>query len=313
MKTQADPVVVVGAGPAGSVAAHILATKGCNVVLLDAGRGSPDRVEMLPSGAIAAFEAAGLGAFLADRSLSVPCLGIVRNGIREDFLGQPGGRGLAVDRTRLDAVLRSQAVAAGAELRHGRLATAKPRADGIDLVLSGREGIERLGARTVIDATGRAAAAGRRLGAAMVTFQRLTAWPTTWPEQIGPWLAFAAQGDGWRYAITGPDERQNAWHVSPSPAPAHARNAVDASARKLAPAAGVRWIAVGDAAAAFDPICCQGLAHAAGSATVAAGLILADETVCEAAARTYDAACAETAKNAESGRRMVYAAMSPIS
>jgi flavin-dependent dehydrogenase len=308
MRPSDGRVVVIGAGPAGAAAAHILALKGCAVLLVDAGRGSVDRIEMLPPGAIAAFEAAGFGRLLNDRSIASPCLGIVRGRHREDFIGRPGGRGLAVHRPTFDAALRSAAVAAGAELRVGRLVVAAAAGDGIELIVSVGFSRERLLAQTVIDASGRAAAVARRLGGTISTLERLIAQRTAPSSAIGPWLSFSPDPNGWRYEIGGPQGRVDAWRVFDKPA--REASAVDASARVLEPAAGARWIAVGDASAAFDPICCQGLAHAAGTATVAAGMILDGGTITPEAAKVYDAACRETAKATEAGRRLVNAGLS---
>lgn len=308
MRPIAGLIVIIGAGPAGAAAAHILALKGRAVLLVDAGRDAVDRIEMLPPPAIAAFEAAGFGRLLNHPSIASPCLGIVRDFHREDFIGRPGGRGLAVHRPALDAALRSAAVAAGAELRVGRLVVAAEAGDGIELILSTGSARERLLAQTVIDASGRAAVLARRLGGRVSTLERLTAQRTAAPPTIGPWLTFSSDPKGWRYAISGPEGRLDAWRVSDTPT--REASAVDASARILEPAAGARWIAVGDASAAFDPICCQGLAHAAGTATVAAGMILDSGTITPEAAKVYDVACRETAKSTEAGRRLVNVGLS---
>jgi flavin-dependent dehydrogenase len=307
MGPSARLVVVIGAGPAGAVAAHTLALKGRAVLLVDAGRGSVDRIEMLPPAAIAAFEAAGFGRLFNDPSLASPCLGIVRGPHREDFMGRPGGRGLAVHRPTLDAALRSAAVAAGAELRVGHLVFAAATGEGIEMTVSAGSSRERLLAQTVIDASGRAAALARRLGGRISTIERLTAQRTAASPTIGPWLTFLPDPKGWSYAISGPEGRVDAWRVSDIPG--REASTVDASTRVLEPAAGARWIAVGDASTAFDPICCQGLAHAAGTATVAAGMILDDGTISPEAAKVYDAACHETAKATEAARRLIYAGL----
>jgi len=313
MEAGAGLVVVVGAGPAGATAAYILATKGRKVVLVDAPPKSSDRIEMLPPAAISAFTAAGLSYVLEDPSVTVPCLGIVRGPAardRQDFIAQPGGRGLAADRRSLDAALKSAAISAGAEPRCSRLVAVETTGSGITLVIAGARGSARLLASTVIDATGRAGAVCRRLGAKMTMWQRLTAERTRWAEPVGPWLSFSADNNGWNYAIAGPAGRVDAWRVSPAPSsPFVGVSRVDASSRLLEPAAGARWIAIGDASTAFDPICCQGLAHAVSSAVVAAGVILEGGTVRAPAAIAYDAACRETAVRTEEGRRGIYASM----
>jgi flavin-dependent dehydrogenase len=300
------PIVVVGAGPAGSVAARTLASKGRDVLLIDAGGGSPDRVEMLPSAGIAALDAVGMGSVLEDARVATECLGIVRLGVREDMLGRPGGRALSVYRPQLDGALRACALGTGARFLAGRLLSAQSLNDRIMLGISTAEGPKEFAATTVIDATGRGAAVARRLGASIVTFERLVAWPIAPAKDTGPWLDFMPIAGGWAYAIGGPLDRRDAWRIGRSAETACRVKVVDASARRLEPAAGSRWIAIGDASVAFDPICCQGLSHAVRSAIVASGLIEKDGGVEGRAALTYDLACRDTATNAELGRNAVY-------
>jgi hypothetical protein len=88
----------------------------------------------------------------------------------------------------------------------------------------------------------------------------------------------------WSYEVTGPGGAVEVWQVTPGRGKARAPryNRVDASARLLSPAAGIGWVAVGDASASFDPIASQGLFHALSTALVACGAFLSgafDEAV----------------------------------
>lgn len=312
MTGESGLIAVIGAGPAGAMAAHLLAVKGQSVLMLDEGRPSPDRIEMLPPQAVMAFRAGGLGLVLDDPGVAVPCLGIVRHGStedRQDFLSQPGGRGFAVHRPAFDAALKLAAVGSGAEHLHGRLVAVNDDGDRFSMRIDAEDGSMNVNAKTVIDASGRAAAAARRLGADVETWQRLLAERLAPGDARDPWLHFSVDAEGWRYTMTGPSGRRDTWRVAVPLRGESRSNMVDASARLLAPTAGRRWIAIGDAACAFDPICCQGLAHAAGSALAAAGMIVQGGTVLQGAARAYDVACRETAAKTEAERRSVYAYM----
>jgi len=313
MKAERGLIAVIGAGPAGAMAAYLLAAKGKAVLMLDDDRPSPDRVEMLPPRASMAFRACGLGSVLDDPIIAAPCLGIIRHGVvedRHDFISQPGGHGFAVHRPSFDAAIRTAAIASGACHLRGRLVAIEDDCDDLfTLRIAATDRSTRVGAQTIIDASGRAASAARRLGAKVTTLERLLAERFIHDEAPDPWLHFMGDTEGWRYTMTGPQGRRDAWRIA---APRHGQvrvDMVDASARRLTPTAGHRWIAIGDAACAFDPICCQGLAHATSSALAAAGMIVQGGTVLESAAYAYDVACRETAARTEIERRVVYAYM----
>jgi flavin-dependent dehydrogenase len=74
----------------------------------------------------------------------------------------------------------------------------------------------------------------------------------------------------------------------------------------LSAAAGEGWIAVGDAASAFDPIASQGLFNALSSALVATGALLSADGLSPAAARLYSDAVAATFSWSEAGRSNIY-------
>ncbi|MFD5085230.1 FAD-dependent monooxygenase [Kitasatospora sp. NPDC058406] len=175
---------VAGGGPAGAVAALVLAGAGHRVVLLDDGGPAGTRTpgpggdrrsggagfrigEFLPPaarpllrdlGLLDAFLAAGhprsTGTFAAWGSAALH---------GRSHLFDPYGHGWHLDRLRFDAFLRDAAVAAGAEVRR---AGVLGRRDGGRLVVRDRDdgAVRELRSRWTVDATGRRCVIGRRHG-----------------------------------------------------------------------------------------------------------------------------------------------------
>ena len=157
-------VLVVGTGPAGAVAAMLLAAAGVAVAIQPerrtAGLARPSVGETLPPPARPTFTRLGLDALLDDSShLASP--GTVSSwgdDIRiADFLFSPYGLAVHLDREHFDAALLERALAAGARLApvdrsHG---SGNPRA--------------------IVDATGRAAARARAFGWRLERSDRLVA------------------------------------------------------------------------------------------------------------------------------------------
>ncbi|WP_307853408.1 FAD-dependent monooxygenase [Kitasatospora sp. RG8] len=166
--------VVAGGGPAGSVAALVLAAAGRRVLLLDAG-GHP-------------APPAGPGAFKIGESLPPAARPLLRDlGLLEGFLAaghpastgtysawgspalhgsshlfDPNGHGWHLDRLRFDAFLRDAAVAAGAELRRATV-LAQP-GEGLIVREHDTGTVAELRGRWTVDATGRRCVIGRRRG-----------------------------------------------------------------------------------------------------------------------------------------------------
>ncbi|EIM31149.1 tryptophan 7-halogenase [Microvirga lotononidis] len=295
---------VVGAGAAGLAAAGELARLGRSVVVLD-GDGMVRRKpgEVLTPNAVPSLAALGLLDELAiDNQLAMPLLSIQRSWAaetveRDDLLMHPGGRGWSIDRLRFEALLASRAAAAGAVLSKGI------RVDGLDGVAGqwrlsvGAAG--RVEARFLVDASGRPAVLARRLGARLGRPKRLLAIHAfcRLAEEVSEaaHLSVAAAPDGWWYAVEVPqrsfacgylfapslssssasDPRRRLLQACAEAGPFALRIQrvvqqgeiclVDASSSLLDKAAGEGWIAVGDAAASFDPLASQGLANALAS------------------------------------------------
>lgn len=196
-------VVVAGGGPAGAVAALVLAREGRRVLLADASPAAdvslaaslaadappdgsgPSGVkigESLPPAANPLLRDLGLWErFVADGHL--PSHGTLAAwGSRDltgvDFIFDPNGRGWHLDRLRFDRLLRRAAAEAGATVRGERRARvlrrapdgawqiALERCDGSQRRVERREDSrEAVACRILLDATGRRAGAARSIGA----------------------------------------------------------------------------------------------------------------------------------------------------
>lgn len=159
-------VLIVGAGPAGSVAATILARGGASVALLDKATFPRDKAcgDLVGPRGVQALDDLGLD---VPRGLPVSDMVVVGpSGHRVRLPCAPGltypGHGIAVPRSELDDALRHGAIAAGAVPFTGRAATALDGGDdlgGFDLG-DGR----RLRADVVIGADGATSRVGEAAG-----------------------------------------------------------------------------------------------------------------------------------------------------
>lgn len=314
---------MVGGGPAGAVAALVLARRGVRVSVLEARAAPEPKVgECLPPDLSPLLRHLGLEEDLrADghlRSLGHRFVwGSPRPGERP-FLAGTLGDGWHVDRPRFEARLAETAREAGADWRWGwRLERCSPA--GGRWHLAGRSG-ERLEADFVADATGRPARLARRLGARRLRYDRLVgissllesptpaedtytlveATPEGWWYSAllaDGWLAVAFLGDGdllERSLVRGdPDvwwrrlgetretrDRVEAHGYRPGPPP----RALPAETSRLDVIAGEGWLALGDAAAAYDPLSSYGIASAMASGFYG-GHAIADLLAGEADAR----------------------------
>lgn len=317
MQDSAADILVAGAGPAGATIARLLACKGRRVVLVDPRTRPTDRLEVVAPAASAVVEAVGIAHLLRDPSLARPCPGIRRRwGTAateiDDFLRRPGGPGYVIDRVRFDDALRAMAMEAGVDGVAGRVVAA--RRDGGDTVVDVESGARRISVAVglVIDATGRPSAVARRMGARRLLSERLVAERQSADaihaaDRHAAWLEVDGAQDAWRYQVSGPGERLERWAVHrPDKRAGRVRADADASSALLSHAAGDGWIAIGDAAASFDPVTSQGLVNALSTALVATGVILSPGGLQEDARRIYSDAVAATFHHSEAGRARVY-------
>lgn len=213
-----------------------------------------------------------------------------------DFLFNPHGPGWHLDRRRFDGLLVKKAASSGVEVRHGsRFASCERTGDGAFVVhLTQGDGAHAARARFVVDATGAHSRVARAMGARRILHDRLTCVAAflTLPAtsalsrltlleavEYGWWYAARLPGDRCAVAVASDPEivKQAALHTPDGwlTALRTTRHCADVLAAadlggeplvvrtapsfKLDAAAGTGWLAVGDAASAYDPISSQGI------------------------------------------------------
>ncbi|SEB24392.1 NAD(P)/FAD-dependent oxidoreductase [Variovorax sp. YR216] len=334
-------VAVVGAGPAGCATALALRQRGHSCLLIESAGNARVRVgETLPPAACRPLAALGVwDAFVASRplpSVAIRSIWGSREPQEREFIFDPYGNGWHLDRARFDAMLLEQATKAGATLlQPARLQSAELDRHGIwALRIAG----DLLRARLVVDASGRAASFARRQGAMRTARDHLIGvvaryrLPTRQRAEAGVMLLEAAQ-DGWWYGARLPnaglvvsymtdrdllprglsefesvlgrtEEVAQAveGHVLDSPP-----HSVPADTACLWPMCGAGWLAVGDAAASYDPLSGQGIFKALSSGRLAADAISANLAGDDSALRYYGAEVCADFRRALALRSVYYA------
>lgn len=228
-----------------------------------------------------------------------------------DFLFNPLGNGWHLDRRRFDAMLARKVVECGAVLRpRTRTGACEAAPDGFLLRLDGEADARReVSARFVVDASGHRTGFARNMGASRLFLDQLLS-VTTFFDLCGADFTrltmLEAVEYGWWYAAKLPDRRlavavasdpqiirQLALRMPPDflGSLARTRHIADAVAGSrlingslsicaapsfaLNRSAGERWLAVGDAASAYDPISSQGIHKALSDGIAAAEAIAA--------------------------------------
>jgi geranylgeranyl reductase family protein len=188
-------VIVVGAGPAGCASALFLKQQGLDVLVVDAATFPRDKVcgEGVSPESWRLFDALGVAQTV--RALEPqPLRGMQLTSpdgttFRGDYAGEPG-TGLAVRRTRLDAVLVDAVRAAGLELHEDTRVTAFRYDQGLPTVeLQRGQVCCRLSARLVVAAEGRSSVVARTLGL-LRPHPRLRKWAVR-----GHWSGMEGLGD----------------------------------------------------------------------------------------------------------------------
>ena len=293
-------VAVIGAGPAGAVAAHWLARAGRSVTLIDpaklpAGPDSSARKkvgESLPGAARPLLRHLGLLSLVENHPQHTPAYGNCSSwGSSElqfmDFIQDVNGLGWHLDRAVFDQDLRFAAKIAGADLKFDKV-DIEATADGWLLRIPNQV----LFCRWLIDATGRAAIVARNHGSRRIKDDRLMA-VYTWIPSNNPdsRTLIEACSLGWWYTSQLADSsRIVSFHTenllagellkTPSlwwqileqtqhlkslvknvSAPIHL-HCREAGGARLDRFVGERWLATGDAALSFDPLSSQGIFNA---------------------------------------------------
>ncbi|MBI3734207.1 MAG: tryptophan 7-halogenase [Chloroflexi bacterium] len=219
----------------------------------------------------------------------------------------PYGHGWHIARNRFDAMLAQRAEEQGARVYRGADVTAcAPSPGGWQVAVSIGGQPSALNAAFLVDATGRAASVARRLGARRVTADRLTGIAGFFADRRDPAARDSrtlveAAPDGWWYSAELPDDRLIAVYLTDADLlpkgrldvgywqarlaqTTHTRGRVsggaleslrafNANSSRLDRFSGPGWLAVGDAAAAVDPLSSQGISRALESGLQAAQAI----------------------------------------
>jgi flavin-dependent dehydrogenase len=326
-------LAVIGGGPAGSVATWVLARAGHRVALFDdGGRSLPQLGESLPAAAGPLLRALELEPCLVGH---LPSHGNTfawgsRVLASMDALRDPHGHGWHLDRIRFDADLRKRAIDVGATPVRERVVACREVDGGVQL----RTESGAYAARHVIDATGRRAAVARRLGAVLRRDDRLVAlcaWTRSSDRDSrtlveacpAGWWYTAALPDGGRSVVLHTDGEvarrlsdpvrwrallRTTNHVQHLVGPTGVPRGAAACGVRLDRFAGSRWIAVGDAACAFDPISSQGIFFAIYSGMRAAQALLAGYDGDRDAVRRYCERLEKVRAAYLSRQRLAYAA-----
>ncbi len=213
-----------------------------------------------------------------------------------EFIYSPYGEGWHLDRARFDAMLARQAEERGSALFTRSVCVGHRKAgDGSwRLEIKSRDRCFALGARFVVDATGRQATFARRQGASKVVFDRLLGiyvffdlegadrlpathtlvegWEEGWwysARLPGDRLVVACMSDADRVAELGLREPER-WRaqldrtrftrrVLQAARPRRKPICKAAHSQRIEPVAGDGWLAVGDAATTFDPLSSHGI------------------------------------------------------
>lgn len=301
-------VIVAGAGPAGlALAIELARVPELSVAVVDALR--PQRLRL---GETLAPDAgpllAHLGVDLITSGEHARCQGTIAawgsdDAHYTDFLYHPSGHGWRLDRERFDAALGDEARRRGVLWIDGEVGTVAREQGDWQLTI----GNATASARILVDATGRQAIIARRLGARRIVADTLVGIAGVFESERAivdeRWALIEACRDGWAYSAVLPDGRVVVVAMTDSDL-AHAARLHDAgtwrawveelprtreriagavsvenpivassASHRLDRMTGDGWLAVGDAATAFDPLSSQGISKALRSGVRAAKTI----------------------------------------
>ena len=259
----------------------------------------------------------------------------------QDFLFNPYGDGVRLDRPRFDDALRESATEAGATVITGaRVVDVSPSMDGgaerTDIEVE-VDGVPRMvSAPHVIDCSGRSSVLARILGSHSIDSDPLFAYalcfvgPTESADR-DPFLRIESVPDGWLYSLVVPSgERMVAFHTdrdldadlnsalatSVMIGPILDDRGFSSAGRLRTSPAGSTWrtpllargvLAAGDAALAFDPLASRGIFSALTTGFGAADAVVAAATGDDGAIDRYVGDVEQAAIEYRSDYRKMYA------
>ncbi len=294
-------VTVVGGGIAGCAACLALAERGVPAAWIASGTVASDKPgESLAAAAVALLAKLGVDALLADPAHRQAQVSFTSWGsgalLERHAAAQPGGLGHVLDRGRFEAGLHAAVRRRpGVQVIDGELQDFERSAAGWALDIGTGE---RIGTRVLIDATGRRARIGRQLSAQHRLDRLIAAYGVLRPvaDDVDPTPATLVEAveEGWWYASLLADRRLvlnfysdpdlmprrigsdglvwrqsvertryiSRWIDTAGYALSEPAQLATAGTAWLDNAAGEDWLAVGDAAASFDPLSAHGMTTA---------------------------------------------------
>lgn len=199
-------VLVIGGGPAGSAAAKMLAELGHHVLLIDRATGPRHALaESIPPSAKKTLAALGLRDAVDAAGFETWTGNTVwwaDTGPRIEAFGA-GETGYQIDRAPFDALLRTLAAGAGAEVARGLVR----EVDGHHAIIEVDRVTTRVSAKFILDCSGRAGVIARRGRRHAETSHHTVAmsgmWRMTgaWPETQHGHTLVASHADGWAWSV----------------------------------------------------------------------------------------------------------------
>ena len=223
--------------------------------------------------------------------------------VEQDFLFGTNGPGWQLNRRNFEQQLSDRARAEGVDFCHGhRLISCSFENRRWSLNVSTPEGKKEIAADFIVDATGRPALVARQIGASHIRYDKLIAVvaemksPSPREQQDG-FTTVEAVASGWWYAAHLPESILSVLYLTDSDLIDHKTicgisgwrtelektryirdyvgetdgsflstpRIISASSLRLDRVVGERWLAVGDAATAYDPLASYGISSALGA------------------------------------------------